>query len=63
MWHCRTLPVEDTTETVPGKSLEGMDPRIQELREWLEQELQQQGKEQHRSILKCKEQHVAEVPA
>ncbi|XP_013014383.1 1-phosphatidylinositol 4,5-bisphosphate phosphodiesterase beta-2 isoform X2 [Cavia porcellus] len=56
----RTLPVEDTTETVPGKSLEGMDPRIQELREWLEQELQQQGKEQHRSILKCKEQHVAE---
>ncbi|XP_005381286.1 PREDICTED: 1-phosphatidylinositol 4,5-bisphosphate phosphodiesterase beta-2 isoform X2 [Chinchilla lanigera] len=56
----RTLPMEDTTRTSPGRGFEGMDPRMQELKDKLEQELQQQGEEQYRSILKCKEQHVAE---
>ncbi|KAM6181860.1 1-phosphatidylinositol 4,5-bisphosphate phosphodiesterase beta-2 isoform 2-T2 [Erethizon dorsatum] len=56
----RTLPMEDTTGTSPGQGLEGMDPRMQELKDRLEQGLQQQGEEQFRSILKCKEQHVAE---
>ncbi|XP_023567512.1 1-phosphatidylinositol 4,5-bisphosphate phosphodiesterase beta-2 isoform X2 [Octodon degus] len=56
----RTLPVEDTTGTSPCKSLESMDPRMQELKDRLEQELQQQSEEQYQSILKCKKQHVAE---
>ncbi|XP_021097509.1 1-phosphatidylinositol 4,5-bisphosphate phosphodiesterase beta-2 isoform X1 [Heterocephalus glaber] len=56
----RTLPAEDTAGTMPGKGFEGTDPRVQELKDRLEQELQQQGEEQYRSILKCKEQHVAE---
>ncbi|XP_033620904.1 1-phosphatidylinositol 4,5-bisphosphate phosphodiesterase beta-2 isoform X3 [Fukomys damarensis] len=56
----RTLPVEDIAGATPDKGLEGMDPRVQELKDRLEQELQQQGEEQYRSILKCKEQHVAE---
>lgn len=40
---------------------EGADPRVQELKDRLEQELQQQGEEQYRSVLKRKEQHVTEV--
>jgi hypothetical protein len=34
---------------------------VQELKDRLEQELQQQGEEQYRSVLKRKEQHVTEV--
>lgn len=34
---------------------------MQELKDRLEQELQQQGEEQYRSVLKRKEQHVTEV--
>lgn len=45
----------------PRELPEGADPRVQELRDRLEQELQQQGEEQYRSVLKCKEQHVTEV--
>lgn len=39
----------------------GADLRVQELQDRLEQELQQQGEEQYRSVLKRKEQHVTEV--
>lgn len=45
----------------PSELPEGADPRVQELRDRLEQELQQLGEEQYRSVLKCKEQHVTEV--
>lgn len=45
----------------PSELPEGADPRVQELKNRLEQELQQQGEEQYRSVLKRKEQHVTEV--
>lgn len=56
----RTLPCEETV-LAPRELPEGADPRVQELRDRLEQELQQQGEEQYRSVLKRKEQHVTEV--
>ncbi|XP_052039192.1 1-phosphatidylinositol 4,5-bisphosphate phosphodiesterase beta-2 isoform X2 [Apodemus sylvaticus] len=55
----RTLPGEETV-LAPRELPEGADPRVQELRDRLEQELQQQGEEQYRSVLKRKEQHVTE---
>lgn len=45
----------------PSELPEAADPRVQELKDRLEQELQQQGEEQYRSVLKRKEQHVTEV--
>lgn len=45
----------------PSELPEGADPRVRELKDWLEQELQQHGEEQYHSVLKRKEQHVAEV--
>lgn len=56
----RTLPCEETV-VAPSESPNGADPRVQELKDRLEQELQQQGEEQYRSVLKRKEQHVTEV--
>jgi phosphatidylinositol phospholipase C beta len=53
---------EEPAGAAPSESIEGADPRVQELKDRLEQELQLQGEEQHRCILKRKEQHVAEVP-
>ncbi|XP_028623017.1 1-phosphatidylinositol 4,5-bisphosphate phosphodiesterase beta-2 isoform X4 [Grammomys surdaster] len=55
----RTLPCEETI-VAPSELPEGADPRVQELKDRLEQELQQQGEEQYRSVLKRKEQHVTE---
>nr|XP_020042309.1 1-phosphatidylinositol 4,5-bisphosphate phosphodiesterase beta-2 [Castor canadensis] len=51
---------EEPAGAAPSESIEGADPRVQELKDRLEQELQLQGEEQHRCILKRKEQHVAE---
>lgn len=45
----------------PSELPEAADPRVQELKDRLEQELQQQAEEQYRSVLKRKEQHVTEV--
>lgn len=45
----------------PSELPEDADSRVQELKDRLEQELQQQGQEQYRSVLKRKEQHVTEV--
>lgn len=45
----------------PSELPEGADPRVRELKDRLEQELQQHGEEQYRSVLKRKEQHVTEV--
>ena len=45
----------------PREPHDRADPRVQELKDRLEQELQQQGEEQYRSVLKRKEQHVIEV--
>lgn len=45
----------------PSDLPEGADLRMRELKDRLEQELQQQGEEQYRSVLKRKEQHVTEV--
>lgn len=59
---CRTLPCEDTGGAARGEGTEDADVRVRELKDRLEQELQQQGEEQYRCILKRKEQHVAEVP-
>lgn len=56
----RIVPCEETV-VVPREVLEGPDPRVQDLKDRLEQELQQQGEEQYRSVLKRKEQHVTEV--
>nr|XP_034351118.1 1-phosphatidylinositol 4,5-bisphosphate phosphodiesterase beta-2 isoform X2 [Arvicanthis niloticus] len=56
----RTLPCEETVVLAPSELSEGADPRVQELKDRLEQELQQQGEEQYRSVLKRKEQHVTE---
>nr|XP_048315523.1 1-phosphatidylinositol 4,5-bisphosphate phosphodiesterase beta-2 isoform X2 [Myodes glareolus] len=56
----RILPCEETVVVAPSELPEGADPRVQELRDRLEQELQQLGEEQYRSVLKCKEQHVTE---
>lgn len=55
----RIVPCEETI-VVPREVLEGPDPRVQDLKDRLEQELQQQGEEQYRSVLKRKEQHVTE---
>ncbi|KAM6203151.1 1-phosphatidylinositol 4,5-bisphosphate phosphodiesterase beta-2 [Rhynchocyon petersi] len=52
----RTLPGEEA----PGDGAEGADPRVRELKEKLESELLQQGEEQYESILKRKEQNMAE---
>ncbi|CAO2579368.1 1-phosphatidylinositol 4,5-bisphosphate phosphodiesterase beta-2 [Lemmus lemmus] len=56
----KILPCEETVVVAPSEHLEGEDPRVQELKDRLEQELQQQGEEQYRSVLKRKEQHVTE---
>nr|AAI45250.1 Plcb2 protein [Mus musculus] len=55
----RTLPCEETV-VAPSEPHDRADPRVQELKDRLEQELQQQGEEQYRSVLKRKEQHVIE---
>lgn len=55
----RTLPCEETV-VAPSEPHDRADPRVQELKDRLEQELQQQGEEQYRSVLKRKEQHVTE---
>ncbi|XP_032759819.1 1-phosphatidylinositol 4,5-bisphosphate phosphodiesterase beta-2 [Rattus rattus] len=55
----RIVPCEETV-VVPREVLEGPDPRVQDLKDRLEQELQQQGEEQYRCVLKRKEQHVTE---
>lgn len=57
----RTLPCEETVGVAPSELPEGADPRVQELKSRLEQELKQQGEEQYLSVLKRKEQHVTEV--
>uniref|UniRef100_A0A8C6QG13 1-phosphatidylinositol 4,5-bisphosphate phosphodiesterase n=1 Tax=Nannospalax galili TaxID=1026970 RepID=A0A8C6QG13_NANGA len=59
----RTLPCEEPTAAAMGEFPEGTDSRLRELKDRLEQELQQHWEEQHRSILKRKEQHVAEQTA
>uniref|UniRef100_A0A8D2B0Z8 1-phosphatidylinositol 4,5-bisphosphate phosphodiesterase n=1 Tax=Sciurus vulgaris TaxID=55149 RepID=A0A8D2B0Z8_SCIVU len=59
----RTLPCEETGGVARGEGTEGADALVQELKDRLEQELQQQGEEQYRCILKRKEQHVAEQMA
>uniref|UniRef100_A0A8C2LRN9 1-phosphatidylinositol 4,5-bisphosphate phosphodiesterase n=1 Tax=Cricetulus griseus TaxID=10029 RepID=A0A8C2LRN9_CRIGR len=51
---------EETVVVAPSELPEGADPRVRELKDWLEQELQQHGEEQYHSVLKRKEQHVAE---
>ncbi|XP_028743915.1 1-phosphatidylinositol 4,5-bisphosphate phosphodiesterase beta-2 [Peromyscus leucopus] len=56
----RTLPCEETVGVAPSELPEGADPRVQELKSRLEQELKQQGQEQYLSVLKRKEQHVTE---
>uniref|UniRef100_A0A287CZ50 1-phosphatidylinositol 4,5-bisphosphate phosphodiesterase n=1 Tax=Ictidomys tridecemlineatus TaxID=43179 RepID=A0A287CZ50_ICTTR len=59
----RTLPCEETGGTARGEGTEDADSRVRELKDRLEQELQQQGEEQYLCILKRKEQHVAEQMA
>ncbi|XP_075860357.1 1-phosphatidylinositol 4,5-bisphosphate phosphodiesterase beta-2 isoform X1 [Microcebus murinus] len=59
----RTLPGEEGAEAGPGEGPEGADARVRELRDRLELELLRQGEEQYESILKRKEQHVAEQMA
>ncbi|KAF7464016.1 1-phosphatidylinositol 4,5-bisphosphate phosphodiesterase beta-2 isoform X1 [Marmota monax] len=59
----RTLPCEETGGAARGEGTEDADSRVRELKERLEQELQQQGEEQYLCILKRKEQHVAEQMA
>uniref|UniRef100_A0A8C5K1B6 1-phosphatidylinositol 4,5-bisphosphate phosphodiesterase n=1 Tax=Jaculus jaculus TaxID=51337 RepID=A0A8C5K1B6_JACJA len=59
----RTLLGEDTGALAPAEGPEGADARVRELRDWLEQELLHHGEEQHRCILKRKEQHAAEQTA
>ncbi|XP_057637411.1 1-phosphatidylinositol 4,5-bisphosphate phosphodiesterase beta-2 isoform X4 [Chionomys nivalis] len=56
----RIQPCEETVVVAPSELPEAADPRVQELKDRLEQELQQQGEEQYRSVLKRKEQHVTE---
>lgn len=56
----RILPCEETVVVAPSELPEDADSRVQELKDRLEQELQQQGQEQYRSVLKRKEQHVTE---
>ncbi|XP_051000336.1 1-phosphatidylinositol 4,5-bisphosphate phosphodiesterase beta-2 [Acomys russatus] len=56
----RTLPCEESIIVATSELPEGSDLRVRELRDRLEQELQQQGEEQYRSVLKRKEQHVTE---
>ncbi|XP_066198791.1 1-phosphatidylinositol 4,5-bisphosphate phosphodiesterase beta-2 isoform X2 [Saccopteryx leptura] len=56
----RTLLSEETAGATQGEGLEGADTRVHELRDRLELELLRQGEEQYASILKRKEQHVAE---
>uniref|UniRef100_A0A8D2HY37 1-phosphatidylinositol 4,5-bisphosphate phosphodiesterase n=1 Tax=Urocitellus parryii TaxID=9999 RepID=A0A8D2HY37_UROPR len=59
----RTLPCEETGGAAQGEGTEDPDSRVRELKDRLEQELQQQGEEQYLCILKRKEQHVAEQMA
>ncbi|XP_049990300.1 1-phosphatidylinositol 4,5-bisphosphate phosphodiesterase beta-2 isoform X1 [Alexandromys fortis] len=56
----RIQPCEETVVVAPSELPEAADPRVQELKDRLEQELQQQAEEQYRSVLKRKEQHVTE---
>ncbi|XP_036120832.1 1-phosphatidylinositol 4,5-bisphosphate phosphodiesterase beta-2 [Molossus molossus] len=56
----RTLPLEEAAGATLGKGPEGADARLGELRDRLELELRQQGKEQCECVLKRKEQHLAE---
>ncbi|XP_023370084.1 1-phosphatidylinositol 4,5-bisphosphate phosphodiesterase beta-2 isoform X1 [Otolemur garnettii] len=56
----RSLPSGESAGAAPGEGPEGADARLRELRERLELELLRQGEEQYESILKCKEQQVAE---
>lgn len=57
----RTQPREEVAGSRLGEGPEGADPRAPELRDRLELELQQQGKEHYECVLKLKEQHLAEV--
>ncbi|XP_047396999.1 1-phosphatidylinositol 4,5-bisphosphate phosphodiesterase beta-2 isoform X4 [Sciurus carolinensis] len=59
----RILPCEEAGGVARGEGTEGADALVRELKDRLEQELQQQGEEQYRCILKRKEQHVAEQMA
>ncbi|KAM8783939.1 1-phosphatidylinositol 4,5-bisphosphate phosphodiesterase beta-2 isoform 3-T3 [Rhynchonycteris naso] len=57
------LSKEETAGATRGEGPEGADTRVHELTDRLELELLRQGEEQYQSILKRKEQHVAEVIA